>query len=156
MSQESQEPLDDWHSGLPCTLQRTIWASLVVQTVKNLPAMQETWVDPWVGKIPKIPWRREWLPIPVFLLGEFHGQRNLKGYSPWGSQRVRHDWATNTFIQVFTSVVSPQIYGKIPARNSEKSVAQGVRTSKIKKKNSLGTGLCCQEPGVKIFNLFVP
>ena len=26
-----QEPLEDWHFGLPCTLQRTIWASLVVQ-----------------------------------------------------------------------------------------------------------------------------
>ena len=35
---------------------------------------------PWVGKIP---WRREWLPTPVFLPGEFHGQRNLTGYSPW-------------------------------------------------------------------------
>ena len=33
------------------------WASLVVaQMVKNLPAMQETGFDPWVGKIP---WRRE-------------------------------------------------------------------------------------------------
>ena len=30
--------------------------------------------DPWVGKIP---WRREWLPIPVFLPREFHGQRSL-------------------------------------------------------------------------------
>ena len=28
--------------------------------------------DPWVGKIP---WRREWLPTPVFLPGEFHGLR---------------------------------------------------------------------------------
>ena len=37
--------------------------------------------DPWVGKIP---WRREWLPTPVFLPGEFHEQRNLVGYSPWG------------------------------------------------------------------------
>ena len=37
--------------------------------------------DPWVGKIP---WRREWLPSPIFLPGEFHGQRNLVGYSPWG------------------------------------------------------------------------
>ena len=37
--------------------------------------------DPWVGKIP---WRREWLPTPVFLPGEFHGQRRLAGYSPWG------------------------------------------------------------------------
>ena len=23
-------------------------------------------------------------PIPVFLPGEAHGQRNLAGYSPWG------------------------------------------------------------------------
>ena len=34
----------------------------------------------WVRKIP---WRREWPPTPVFLLGEFHGQRSLAGYSPW-------------------------------------------------------------------------
>ena len=37
--------------------------------------------DPWVGKIP---WRKEWQPAPVFLPGEFHGQRSLAGYSPWG------------------------------------------------------------------------
>ena len=33
--------------------------------------------DPWVRKIP---WRREWLPTPVFLPEEFHGQRSLEGY----------------------------------------------------------------------------
>ena len=32
--------------------------------------------DPWVGKIP---WRRRWQPIPVFLPGESHGQRSLAG-----------------------------------------------------------------------------
>jgi len=32
------------------------WASLVAQQVKNLPVMQETRFDPWVGKIP---WRRK-------------------------------------------------------------------------------------------------
>ena len=37
--------------------------------------------DAWVGKIP---WRREWQPTPVFLPGEFHGQRSLAGYSPLG------------------------------------------------------------------------
>ena len=37
---------------------------LVAQLVKNLPAMQETLVWSWVGKIP---WRRKRLPIPVFL-----------------------------------------------------------------------------------------
>ena len=31
-----------------------------------------------------IPWRRAWQPTPVFLPGEFHGQRSLAGYSPWG------------------------------------------------------------------------
>ena len=30
----------------------------------------------------KIPWNRKWPPTPVFLPGEFHGQRNLEGYSP--------------------------------------------------------------------------
>ena len=32
----------------------------------------------------KIPWRRVWLPTPVFFPREFHGQRNLAGYSSWG------------------------------------------------------------------------
>ena len=59
----------------------TLWASLVAQTVKNLPVMQETRFDPWVGKIP---WRRKWQPIPIFLPGEFHRQRSLVGCSPWG------------------------------------------------------------------------
>ena len=35
----------------------------------------------WVGKIP---WRRVWLPIPVFLLEKSHGQRSLADYSPKG------------------------------------------------------------------------
>ena len=30
------------------------------------------------------PWKREWQPTPVFLPGEFHGQRSLVAYSPWG------------------------------------------------------------------------
>ena len=29
------------------------------------------------------PLEREWQPTPVFLPGEFHGQRSLAGYSPW-------------------------------------------------------------------------
>ena len=43
----------------------------------------------------KIPWRRQWLPIPVFLPGKSHGQRSLVGYSPWGrkSQTRLSGWA---------------------------------------------------------------
>ena len=44
--------------------------------------MRETGVfDPWVGKIP---WRKEWQPIPAFLPGKCHGQRSLAGFSPLG------------------------------------------------------------------------
>ena len=53
----------------------------MAQMVKNLPTMQETWFDPWVGKIP---WRRKWQPTPIFLPEEFHGQRSLAGYNSWG------------------------------------------------------------------------
>jgi len=53
----------------------------VAQWLKNLPAVQETRVPSWVGKIP---WRRAWQPTPVFLPGESHEQRSLAGYSPQG------------------------------------------------------------------------
>ena len=33
---------------------------------------------------------------PAFLCEESFGQRSLVGYSPWGSQKVRHAWAPNT------------------------------------------------------------
>ena len=39
----------------------------------------------WVGKIP---WRRGWQSTPVFLPGEFSGQRSLVGYSPWGCKEL--------------------------------------------------------------------
>ena len=60
-------------------------ASLVVQTIKNLSAMQETWVDPWVRKIP---WRREQLPTPVFLPEKSHGQRSLADHNPLGRKEL--------------------------------------------------------------------
>ena len=58
--------------------------------IKN-PATWETRFDPWVGKIL---WRWEWQPTPVFLPGEFHGQRSLMGYSP------RHLKESNTIEEV--------------------------------------------------------
>ena len=61
------------------------WASQVAQTAKNPPAMHETWVRSLGGKIR---WRREWLPTPVFLPRELHGQRSLVGYSPWSCKET--------------------------------------------------------------------
>ena len=48
---------------------------------KESPAKAGDGFDLWVGKIP---WRRKWQPIPVFLPGKSHGQRRLVGYRPWG------------------------------------------------------------------------
>jgi len=43
--------------------------------------MHEMWVSiPELGRFPQ---RRVWQPTPVFLPGEFHGQRSLAGCSPW-------------------------------------------------------------------------
>ena len=40
--------------------------------------------DPWVRRIP---WRRVWLPTPVFLPGESHGQRSLGSHRPLGCKK---------------------------------------------------------------------
>ena len=74
-------PTQESNPGLPHY--RQILYCLSHQMVKNLPAMQETWFDLWVRKIP---WRRKRLLNPVFLPGEFHGQRSLAGYSPCGQK----------------------------------------------------------------------
>ena len=77
----------------PCCY-RGIWASLRAQEVKNLPAMQETWVR---SLVQEDPWRRKWLPTPVFLPGKSQGQGILVGYSLWGCKESdRTEWITHT------------------------------------------------------------
>ena len=77
-------------------------ASLVTQMVKNLPAMWETWF--WsLGQENPL---EKGMAHPVFLPREFHGHRSLVSLSPWGSQRVRHDWVTKTHTHTHTSHAS--------------------------------------------------
>ena len=69
-----------------------LWASLVAQMVKNLPAMQETWVQSlgWEDTLEKamathssiLAWRIPWTE----LLGELQSAQ---------SQRLGHNWVTN-------------------------------------------------------------
>ena len=51
--------------------------------VKNLPAIQETWVQS-LGQEDPLEKGMANHSTPVFLPGEFHGQKSLAGYSPWG------------------------------------------------------------------------
>ena len=54
-------------------------------------------LEPWVRKIPR---RRKWQPIPVFLPGKSYGQSSLAGYSACCRKRVGYDLASiQTFYQ---------------------------------------------------------
>ena len=84
------------------TCSQPLRASLVAQIVKNLPARQETWVWSLGREEPLkkgmaihssiLAWRIPWTEKPGRL-------------QSMGSQRVRHNWTTNTF--TFHSSLSP-------------------------------------------------
>ena len=57
--------------------------SVVKNASANAGDTTDSEFSPWVEKIP---WRRKWQPIPVFLPRDFHRQRSLVGYSPWGRE----------------------------------------------------------------------
>ena len=84
ISQALSNPL--WHAGQAVFhlfhLVSLYLAFLMAQTVKEI-CLQGTrpGFNPWVRKIS---WRTELQPTPVFLPGEFYGQRSLADYSPWG------------------------------------------------------------------------
>ena len=61
--------------------------------------------NPWVWRIS---WRRKWQPTPVFLSGEFHGQRSLVGYSSWDlKESDMTEWLTlSTFSCILFTVKS--------------------------------------------------
>ena len=74
----------------------------VAQMAKNLLQCRRPELDPWVKKIP---WRREWQHTLVFLLGEFHGQRSLVGYSPWGDKELdMTERVTHTHCKTMTTI----------------------------------------------------
>ena len=58
--------------------------------VKSLPSSGKPGFDPWVKKIP---WKRKWPSIPVFLPGKSHRQRSLRLQS-MELHGIRHDLVT--------------------------------------------------------------
>ena len=67
--------------------------------VKNLLKCRRPRLDPWVEKIP---WNRDWLPTPVFLPGEFYGQRSLVFHSLWSHKKSD---MTEQLTLIFTYIV---------------------------------------------------
>ena len=52
----------------------------------------------------KIPQRRKWPPTPVFLPGNFHGQRWLANFKPWGHIRDTTYWLLLLLLSHFSPV----------------------------------------------------
>ena len=67
---------------------------MVALVVKNQPANAGD-IEMQVRSLSwEISWRRALQPPPVFLPGEFHGQRSLTGCSPWGHKELDTTEAT--------------------------------------------------------------
>ena len=80
------------------------WASPVAQIVKNLPAMQGSWVWSLVGEDP---WRREWLLTPVICL-----ENSMNRGAWWAAvHRVANSrtwWVTNTYLASYLYILIRQ------------------------------------------------
>ena len=90
--------------------------------------------DSWVRKIL---WRRKWQPIPVFLPGKSHAQRNLVGYSPRG---LKSQTRLSTYVRIYTvnpraitekiikRCKKPMVEIKRNLKNSKPTEVEGKRT----------------------------
>ena len=85
----------------------TVWASLVSQMAKNLPAMLET-----LGSIPgpgRSPGEANGKPLQYSCLENSHGQRSLVGYSPRGCKESDMTERQSTAQQLYNVIC----YGSI-------------------------------------------
>ena len=73
------------------------WASLVAQLVKNVPAVQETWVRSLVWEDPL---EKKMVTHSSILAWKISWTEEPGGLQSTGSQRAGHDWATNTYLLV--------------------------------------------------------
>ena len=93
-------PRQEYSSGLlfpiPDLLMTWIyfWVSLVVQLVKNLPIMQETWVWSLGGEDPL---EKRMATLSSILAWRIPGMEHPGGLLPMGLQRVKHNWAAKAF-----------------------------------------------------------
>ena len=73
--------MNQWEKKARMYLEKHRWLS------GKEPACQcrRCWLDPLVWKSP---WRKKWVPTPVFLPGKYHGQRSLVGSSPYACKEL--------------------------------------------------------------------
>ena len=72
------------------------WASLMAQTIKNLPAMWESWVQFLAWEDPLEQGMATHLPMASILVWRVPWTEKPIRLQSMGMQRVRHDWVTKT------------------------------------------------------------
>jgi len=72
---------------------------MVAQMVKNLPTIQETWVQS-LGQEDTL--EKGLATHSSILTWEFRGERSQVGLQSMGSQRIRNDWVTNAHTHTHT------------------------------------------------------
>ena len=82
-------------------------------------------MDLWVRKIP---WRRVWLPTPVLLPRESHGQRSLADYSPWGHKELD---ATKQLTQARSKLYFLSFPGGASIKKKNKNACQCRRCKRL-------------------------
>ena len=101
MSRYLHSLLYSWVTLFFCAMSCFVGTSLVVQMIKNLPAMQETHVQS-LGR--EDPLEKGMTPHSGTLAWRIPRTEKPGGLQSMGSQRVRHDWVTKncTWFLVFT------------------------------------------------------
>ena len=115
--------------GIGCLLQYS-WAHLVAQTVKNTPAMWETWVQSRSGLGRSLGGGHGNL-LHYFCLENPHGQGSLAGYSLQG-HRIKHNWAPkySTHLYLFIHALNRylSIYCVLGTRTEKATVTKHMKS----------------------------
>ena len=73
-------------------MDREAWSAVIHGVAKSRTRLRDWTELNWTTCF----WKRKWQPTPVFLPGEFHGQKSLMGYSPWGDKESdTFEWLTH-------------------------------------------------------------
>ena len=90
-------------------------------------------------------WRQQWRPTPVFLPGEFHGQRSLAGDCPWGHKELDMTenihavlfWVLSHFscVQLFETPIDCRLPGPLSMGFSRQEYWSGLTLSSQRTKN---------------------
>ena len=83
-------------------------ASLVAMWLRICLQCRRRRFDPWVGKIP---WRRAWQSTPVLLAWRIPWTEEPGRLKSMRSQRVEHDWITDSFISSCPEALNSQAWG---------------------------------------------